>query len=214
MKVYFQYSKEKDIWSLLSKGKSSSNSQAPTKQYEQLVATFGENPTEETTSVFIEKYISENNFNVQQCIEKYQKDWDIIANEYQKRAEVIFGISLSSDVTGYLSVNSRCPYSIENNYFFISFSSMSPRRIVMHELWHFYTWYKFGIDEEQRLGKQKYNDLKEALTILLNLECEELFLEGLSDTGYSQHQELRHEIIEFWKREKDIVKLWGHLTRY
>ena len=78
MKVHFQYSKEKDIWSLLSKGKNSSNSQIPTKQYEQLVTTFGENPTEETTSVFIEKYISDNNFNVQQFIEKYQKDWDII----------------------------------------------------------------------------------------------------------------------------------------
>lgn len=213
MKVHFQYNKEKDVWSLLSKGKSSNNSQTPTKQYEQLVATFGENPTEEVTSAFIENYISDNNFDIQEFIKKYQKDWDVIANKYQKQAEAIFGISLPSDVIGYLSVNSRCPYSIENNYFFISFSSPLPRGIVMHELWHFYTWYKFGITEEQKLGKQKYNDLKEALTVLLNLECGELFPESLSDKGYPQHQELRREIMKFWKGEKDIVKLWRHLAQ-
>jgi len=213
MKVFFQYNKEKDIWSLLNKGKNSNNSQTPTKQYEQLVATFGENPTNKTTSAFIEKYIGDNNFDIQKYIEKYQKDWDIIANEYQKRAEIIFGLSLPSDVTGYLSINSRCPYSVENNYFFISFSSLFPRGIVMHELWHFYTWYKFGINEEQKLGKQKYNDLKETLTVLLNLECMELFSESLFDKGYPQHQELRQEITKFWKKEKNIVRLWEHLTQ-
>lgn len=213
MKVFFQYNREKDVWSLLSKGRGSNNSQTPTKQYEQLVATFGENPTEETTSTFIEKYINDNNFDIQKFIEKYQKDWDIIANEYQKRAEAIFGISLPNDVIGYLSVNSRCPYSIENNYFLVSFSSVLPRGIVMHELWHFYTWYKFGINEEQKLGKQRHNDLKEALTVLLNLECKELFFDGLSDMGYLQHQELRREIVRLWKRGGDIVKLWERLTQ-
>jgi hypothetical protein len=40
----------------------------------------------------------------------------------------------------------------------------------MHELWHFYTWYGLGVDQEERLGKEKYNDLKEALTVLINIE--------------------------------------------
>jgi hypothetical protein len=32
----------------------------------------------------------------------------------------------------------------------------------MHELWHFYTWYGLGAGEEARLGKERYNTLKEA----------------------------------------------------
>lgn len=81
----------------------------------------------------------------------------------------------------------------------------------MHELWHFYTWYGLGVDQEEKLGKQKYNDLKEALTVLLNVECNDLLPEGMLDTGYSQHQEIRRTILEFWEKDKDIKKLWDYL---
>lgn len=50
MKITFIYNKEKDIWCLLNKGRSSVNSQNPTNQYEQLVEKYGENPSEEKTS--------------------------------------------------------------------------------------------------------------------------------------------------------------------
>ncbi len=213
MSVQFQYQKEKDVWCLLNKGKSSNNSQNPTQQYEQLVVTVGENLTEERTSSFIEKYVSDNNIDISQYIKKYQKDWNSISDEYQKRAEAIFGVSLQNDVIGYLTINSRCPYSINGNYFFVAIPTKSSSRTAMHELWHFYTWYGLGTDQEQKLGKQKYNEIKEALTVLLNLECKDLLPEGLSDAGYPQHQELRQKIVEFWEREKDINKLWTHFTQ-
>ena len=78
----------------------------------------------------------------------------------------------------------------------------------MHELWHFYTWQRFGSDYETRLGKQKYNDIKEALTVLLNIECADLFPEGMTDNGYPQHKELREKIVGIWKDTKDIEKVW------
>ena len=213
MKVQFQYDKEKDIWCLLNKGKNSSNSQNPTKQYEQLVTEYGKNPTIENVSNFIEKYRADNNLDIQQYIETYQKDWDVVANEFQKKAEGIFGVSLPENIIGYLTVNSRCPYSIENNYFFVAIPTTSSRRTTMHELWHFYTWYGLGIEQEQKLGKQKYNDIKEALTVLLNIECKDLLPDGIVDSGYPQHQELRQQMAEFWSKDRNIKRLWEHFAR-
>lgn len=213
MNVQFQYSKEKDVWCLLNKGKSSNNSQNSTKQYEQLIAEYGENLTNDNVSSFIEHYKLTNSINPQEFIEKYQKDWATASSEFQKRAETIFKVSLPKDVVGYLTVNSRCPYSINESYFFVAMPTISSRRTVMHELWHFYTWYGLGTDQEAKIGKQKYNEIKEALTILLNIECKDLLTEGIVDYGYPQHQELRQQIVEFWNRDKDINKLWAHLTK-
>lgn len=189
------------------------NSQNPTKQYEQLVEKYGENPSEEQTSSFIDTYLLEKNIDIEKYIEAYQKDWDAVSEEYIKRAEAIFGVPLPEDIAAYMTINSRCPYSLEENYFFVSLPTYPyiARKTVMHELWHFYTWYAFGIEQEEILGKQKYNDLKEALTVLLNIECKDLLPEDITDKGYSQHAELREKIVEIWNNKKNIYKLWNIL---
>lgn len=212
MQVNFTYNKEKDVWCLLNKGKSSNNSQNSTQQYQQLVEKHGENPTAGTTTVFVDDYITENKINISGRMKDFQKDWENISADFQKRAEVIFNISLPSDITAYLTINSRCPYSIQENSFYVSLQSNQAKRIVMHELWHFYTWYGLGTDQEEKLGKQKYNDLKEALTVLLNVECKDLLPEGVVDTGYPQHQEIRQKILEYWKKDRDIKNLWNYLV--
>ncbi len=212
MKVVFDYKREKDIWSLINFGKKSGNSGLSTKIYEKFVQDHGENLTEKNANFFIEKYISENNLKVEKYIRKYQEDWDTISDDFQKRAEKIFGVSLSQDVIAYLSVNSRCPYNIEKNYFFVSFpADLRLRKTTMHELWHFYTWYKFGVIWEEKIGKQKYQDIKEAFTVLLNVECKDLFPKKIIDEGYSQHQELREKIMKVWLETKDIDKVWDSL---
>lgn len=211
MKVTFTYDKEKDIWCLLNKGKSSNNSQNPTKQYEQLIAKYRENPTKENVAIFIEKYITENKIDILKQTEIFQKDWDTVSYKFQKRAESIFGVSLPNDIIAYLTINNRCPYSIQDNLFYISLQSNQIRRTVMHELWHFYTWYGLGTNQEEKLSKQKYNDIKEALTVLLNIECKDLLPEGVIDVGYPQHQELRQQVAEFWNKDKNIKNLWNHL---
>lgn len=208
----FSYSRERDIRCLLTKGKGSRNSLKPTKIYEILVESKGDKPTREQTSDFIDNYVVEHNIDMESVSAAYQQEWNTIGEEYQKRAEQLFGTSLPSDVIAYLTVNSRCPYSIEDNLFYIAVPTASPRRTMMHELWHFYTWHGLGASEEVRIGKEKYNDLKEALTVLLNIECADLLGEGIQDSGYPQHARLREEILKFWKDEKDIKKLWAHLS--
>jgi hypothetical protein len=211
MKVTFAYDHEKDVWCLLNKGKSSNNSQNATKVYEEFVAKYGEVPTSETTSVFIKEYIAENQIDLDQLIARYQDELDSVAEEFQMRAENIFGAKLPQNVTAYLTVNPRAPYSIENNYFYIPTAATSVKKTSMHELWHFYTWYGLGEGEEGRLGKQKYNDLKEVLTVLLNVECKDL-LGGAQDNGYPQHKELREKALDFWAKDQNIRNLWEYLV--
>lgn len=210
-KISFTYDREKDVWCLLNKGKSSNNSQTATKVYEELVAAEGNDLTPEAVSKFIDAYIANKGIDIPALITKFENDWSAVADEYHIRAERVFGKMLPQDMTAYLTVNTRCPYSIENNHFFVSMVITSARRTIMHELWHFYTWQRFGSDYETRLGKQKYNDIKEALTVLLNIECADLLPEGVTDTGYPQHKELREKIAKVWKDMKDIEKVWAEL---
>ena len=212
MQVNFTYNREKDVWCLLNKGRSSNNSQNSTQQYKQLVEKYGENPTIGATTIFVDDYISENKINISERMQDFQKDWKNISADFQKRAGAIFNISLPRDITAYLTINSRCPYSIQDDSFYVSLQSNQTKRIVMHELWHFYTWYGLGADQEEKLGKQKYNDLKEALTVLLNVECKDLLPEGVVDTGYPQHQEIRQKILEYWGKDRNIKNLWNYLV--
>lgn len=74
-----------------------------------------------------------------------------------------------------LAMNSRCTYHIPNKYIFVYHNSKSANQTIMHELFHFYTWHVF----QNKLNnivipKEKYNDIKESLTELLNLEFSDL----------------------------------------
>jgi len=204
MKLNFTYNREKDVWCLLNKGKSSNNSPFPTEVYKKLIASVGENPDEQATSVFIDHYISENNYSVPKYVEDCQRDFSRISKDYEAIAEKTFGSSLDKEIIAYVTINNRCPYSIEQNWFFISISKKSPTLTIMHELWHFYTWYKFGIVWEEKIGKEKYNTVKEALAVLLNIECKVLLPENTEDKGYPQHKELRENILTWWDENPNI----------
>lgn len=82
-----------------------------------------------------------------------------------------------------------------------------PRAVVSigHELLyiHFHDYYLESI--KKRIGSDKTHDLREALTVLLNLEFRDLLI-GF-DEGYEQHRELREFIILEWQNERDFDKL-------
>ncbi len=77
----------------------------------------------------------------------------------------------------------------------------------MHELLHFYTWHVFH-DDFITSGKTEaqYNDIKESLTELLNIEFIDL-MEGAHDDGYPQHAEMREKVKNLWNETKDIRKV-------
>ena len=212
MKLTFTYDRDRDIWCVLNYGKTSTNSPTPTKVYEELVRQYGEQVSKSDIGTFIESYLSSRATDINSIVEQFQSKWDSVSSEYEKRAEEVFGIVLPNDTTAYLTINNRCPYNIEKNMFFVSAYGPSPTKTVMHELWHFYTWFKYGVEWEEKLGKAKYNEIKEAFTVLLNVECKELLPEGLTDRGYSQHQELRQRILDIWSKDRNMDNLWQALV--
>lgn len=213
MKLTFAYDRNWDVWCVLNYGKTSMNSSTPTKQYEELLNHYSEPASESDTNRFIESYILRNGIKMETLSETLQMEWDTIASEYQKRAEEIFSIALPRDVTAYLTINERCPYSIQEDMFFVSTAyPHAANKTAMHELWHFYTWYKYGLEWQAKLGALKYNEIKEALTVLLNVECKDLLPEGTTDKGYPQHQELRQRILELWSKDKNMDNLWHALV--
>lgn len=211
MKIIFDYNKERDIWCLLNYGKSSHNSNESTSVYLELIKNYGENPDTDSISNFIEKYLKEKNYDVLTYLADCQSDFGLINEEFNVIAQKIFGVALKDDITAYLTINNRCPYNIKERWFYVSMSKKySVRPVIMHELWHFYTWYRFGIQEQDKIGGQKYNDLKESLTVLLNIECKHLLPERIEDRGYPQHQKIRAEILRLWKENPDISYVWDN----
>jgi hypothetical protein len=151
---------------------------------------------------------------IDQQIKVFANEWQEIEKEYAAITEKIFGMNLVDDITVYLTLSPRCSYLIEHNLFYMTLFTKEAKRICMHELWHFYTYYVFGGEAEiERLGQIKYYKLTESLTVLLNIECKELLGEGIIDTGYELHSEVRTKVLELWTQKKDIRFVWEELVR-
>lgn len=207
MNIQFKYDENRDIDCLLSKGPGSMNQPgSKTKTYLALEMFTPDIKNREKVREFVRKYISENKIGPEENCVSMKKDWDQIGRQFEDRAEKIFGVSIPNTIIAYLTITGRYPYNIKENFFYVSTNPINIRWTVMHEVWHFYTWNKFGEKEIGRLGSQKYNDLKEALTVILNHECAPIM--QIIDPGYPQHQDLRKLIADTWLRTKDINETW------
>ncbi len=204
MRLHFFYDEDMDIDCLLSKGAESTNSPGlQTQAYAKMLEHTNNSTDRLRVKDFVHAYRPTN---INQTIVKLQENWDSISQKFQTRAEKIFGIKIDDLIIAFLTVTGRFPYNIEKKYFYVSAEKENSNKTCMHELWHFYTWKKFG-DQEDVIGASKYNELKEALTVLLNIECGDL-LAGEVDSGYPQHEELRRKIVDLWNKTGDINTVW------
>jgi len=102
----------------------------------------------------------------------------------------------------YFTSFSRSPYNIKENlfYMFVNRTILPNKKeyveLVNHELMHLFFHYYFEKKFiKKKISKEDINDIKEALTILIN------------DKGYEKHKTLRKEILKEWKKQKDFNKL-------
>lgn len=210
MKVYFSYSLDKDVENFI-KSAQSVNNKNPTKLQEVYIEKFGKDFDPAKVRSFIESYNQENKIDFDAAVAEIDKNWRTIESEFIRRAENIFG-AYPSDILAYLSINSRGTYNTEENYFFVFIGSRNTNAVIMHELWHFYTRHRLHADlVKDGISSEKYNDIKESLTELLNLECNDL-LEGHEDMGYPQHAVMRALIREIWTKNKNLDHLITELT--
>lgn len=201
MPLNFKYALDKDIknYRIISQAKYKGGN---SKILDLFAKKFGDNLSDDNLSRFIKSFVDYNEINLEQKLVDFRSGWQLVEQEFIKRANAIFNYNLSiNDITVYLTTNDRCGYSLAENYFFLTTLSKKPNVIIMHELLHFYTHYAFKYELE-KLDSKKVYDIKESLTELLNLEFLDL-IEG-PDYGYEQHQKLRELIKDLWPKHKKL----------
>lgn len=201
MKIFFKYDLQKDTENFL-KSFESVNNKKPTKLQELYMTEVGElEPTK------VPAFLQKQTIATPEKLKKIESDWRRIEAEVVKRMEKLFPISIPFDVTVYLSTNSRCTYNVQGNYFFVYMNSENPNGIIVHELMHFYTWYAFYKElEEKGVSAEKYNDIKESLAELINIDFQDL-LGTYYDKGYPQHLEIRKKVNHLRKEGKNIQNI-------
>lgn len=206
MNISFSYNIHKDVDNFI-KTLNSINNSSPTKLQKLFKSRFGEKYQREYIHKFIKSYTKEQNIDFNEKLVEIKDNWERVSCCYFERAEKLFQYKYSLPIKVYLTTNSRCSYNIKARYFFLFIDAESTNAIIMHELFHFYTWQSFGEKLVNKgVSKETYNDLKESLTEILNLEFSDL-LSGKSDSGYYQHQECRLLIKNLWLKFKDLNKV-------
>lgn len=151
--------------------------------------------------------------------ESLQKAWNKINDEYFKRLEKIMKKPVfSKEFKCYITTATRSPYNLEKHkWFMASFSKGILEALVTcgHELMHLQFHETYWKKIEKEIGYDKTNDLKESLTVLLNLKFSDLWF--AFDRGYEMHKNLRNFIETEWKKKPDfdllIKKCVEHLKK-
>jgi len=149
--------------------------------------------------------------------ESYNGAWAKIGPDFFARLEKITKHPICFDhAFGYLTIVGRCPYNYnkKNPYFYVNlFNGIhSAMKTTAHEIMHIQFHNTYWPEVEKRIGKEKTADLKEALTVLLNLEFRDLWI--VKDEGYPVHEELRAFIEQEWKKHKDFDILIKECVNY
>lgn len=208
MHLEFNYSLEEDVKNWI-KATKSINNPNPTRMHLRYIEKYGEVFEAAKLSEFIQDYLRKENIRIDERVEDARVAWDGVKVEFLKRADRIFKQTLDVDIVKvFLTTDRRASYNLDGSYFFFSIHAKSSNLTLMHELFHFYTWQVFhGEVESEQINKRCYNDVKESLTELLNVECSDL-LDGAEDKGYPQHQEMRAFIQKKWLETRDIVQVF------
>ena len=107
--------------------------------------------------------------------------------------------------TAYFTTMFICPYDEEKyKWFMLSMWHSLPFQIttICHEIFHFqFLYYYADFCREEGLNENQLENIKEALTSLLNTEeFDDIILS--QDPGYSNHQAIRQRILDVWQKDK------------
>lgn len=123
-----------------------------------------------------------------------EKAWSEKDDELIEKLEKVYGKKLPfKNITVYLTSLPICPYNFKKKWLMVfAYAPITSKlRIIVHELNYFMFLHYYG-DLEKEIGKEKSEDLKEALTIFTDPE---------NKKGYPAQKELR----EWLKRQKGTI---------
>lgn len=164
----------------------------------------------------VEKHIKENprakykNLVVREERQALEKAWRSVEKKYFDALAKITQRPIFTENFGcYFTTGVMCPYSEKENWFMASMWRSIPASIttICHEVMHlqFLHYYRDHL-KEKGLKKNQIENLKEALTFLLNeREFDEIIL--CDDNGYPEHQKLRKKLRKIWRKDRNFEKL-------
>lgn len=115
-----------------------------------------------------------------------------------------------NSVRGIVSSANRCGYSTKNHWFATGMrqNKFVAIDVATHEMMHFmFHKYCWKTCSKKGLSFKQIWDIKEAFTVLLNLECSSMRFEP--DLGYPEHKNIRDAIEKSWKKSPDFDKALG-----
>ncbi|VVB79684.1 Uncharacterised protein [uncultured archaeon] len=135
------------------------------------------------------------------------KSWKKVEKDFFIRLKKLTGKELRGNFKAYTTSIGICPYNYKERWFMVSVFYSLPKAMssLGHELLHIHFHDYYFADIEKKIGTEKTHDLREALTVLLNLEFKDLLF-GFDD-GYEVHKELREFISFEWSKNKDFDML-------
>ncbi len=157
---------------------------------------------------YLKEFYKKQDKKLKLAIKQFSEIWKAIEKEYFKRLIKITKRKIyRNQFIAYLTTIDRCPYDSKENWFMVNLFSSGLRmcQTAGHELMHLQFHHYFEKDLINKMGREKFGEVKEALTVLLNEEFKDLWI--VEDRGYEIHQELRKKILEQWGKKKDFDEL-------
>lgn len=155
------------------------------------------------------KFYSESMTNIRVLlIKQTQEMWDMVENEYISRMEKIhknkFPFETVSGILTTAPFGYGYNFNEETPWFACSKDSpLLALHTTMHELMHsFFKYFYNSYKEKYNLSDKQMWDIKESLTVLLNIEFDDLRMNP--DKGHPGHEKLRENIKENWLKYRDI----------
>lgn len=216
-KVKFGFDKERDLFNVWQTCTAKSYGYDFSSRLPKELVKFCKDKSYKNSKEFIKKFF--NNIYSSEIANDYavflDKSWKKIEKKYFEKLKNITGKELKvKKINAHITIAPRCPYDPEDKSFMVNLFASPPINLMTagHEIMHLHFHENYFEEVEKQLGNKKTHDLKEALTVLLNIEFNDLW--SVIDNGYESHKELRNFIAEEWKKEKDFDKLLTKCIEY
>ena len=219
-KVIFKFRKENDLWNLWDTcNNASAWGYDFTKKIDPKIIELCKKKKLKEVKKKLEEYKEEiySSGKISASVESFNKEWGKINNRFFIKLKELMKKPVCAKLfIGYLTTVGRCPYDFNKDHpsFFVVYSNKISHalRTAAHEIMHIQFHNTYWKKVEEQIGREKTEDLKEALTALLNLEFKDLGF--AKDEGYPNHQELRKFIENEWKKEPDFDVLIKKCVKY
>lgn len=217
--VTFTFDEEKDIWNvhrMANKNASFTNSD---KMLDPRIFEIAKGKTIDESRAAIRNYNQAiyASDEIPQFCQKLNQAWEPLEKPFFERLEKVMNRPLATQkIIGFVTTQKMCPYHFDpkESWFMTSIcrSVNSEMTGAAHEIFHFQFHAYYWDSVAKEIGDEKTGHLKEALTVLINLDFSDLFSEV--DRGYPIHFALREFITQEWKKEPSFKKLIQSCIQY